>query len=253
MFLYKFRDMRISVFIAVMTFGAVMASVAVSGAETESSPQPAAMVTGNEAGWVQLTGDDFLNVNCHADTWTWDGGNAHCTGQPVGVIRTKEPFKNLEVVCEWRHLKPAGNSGVFLWATEEAIQEVADGKRRLPQGIEVQVLDLGYTEFYEKTYQKKSDWFTCHGDVFPTGNARMDPFPPVAPDGRRSFPSQNLTLGFGNWNHYYIRAINGEVRLWVNGVEVSGGSNCHPSEGFLCLESEGSPIEFRNIKVRRLP
>lgn len=245
--------MWVSAFSAILAIGTMMTSVVVQGAEKESAPQPAAMVTGNEAGWVQLTSEDFLNVNCHEDTWSWDGGNAHCTGQPVGVIRTKESYKNLEVVCEWRHLKNAGNSGVFLWATEDAIKEVADGKRRLPQGIEVQVLDLGYTKFYEEKYKKKSDWFTCHGDVFPTGSASMDPFPPVAPNGRRSFPSRNLTLGFGNWNHYYIRAINGEVRLWVNGVEVSGGSNCNPSEGFLCLESEGSPIEFRNIKVRRLP
>jgi hypothetical protein len=55
------------------------------------------------------------------------------------------------------------------------------------------------------------------------------------------------------WNHYYIRCINGEIRLWVNGEEVSGGSNCQPSMGHLCLESEGSPIEFKNIRIRELP
>ena len=58
-------------------------------------------------------------------------------------------------------------------------------------------------------------------DVFPVGNdVKMTPFPPVAPNGRRSFPSKNLSKGVGQWNHYYIRAINGEVRLWVNGEEV---------------------------------
>jgi len=57
----------------------------------------------------------------------------------------------------------------------------------------------------------------------------------------------------GEWNHYYVRAINGEVRLWVNGAEVSGGANCDPKTGYLCLESEGSPVEFRNLKLRELP
>ena len=100
-------------------------------------------------------------------------------------------------------------------------------------GIEVQVLDLGYAELYEKRHKKPSDWFTSHGDVFPTQNAKMKPFPPVAPNGKRSFPSKNTTKGINQWNHYYIRAINGEVRLWVNGVEVSGGTDCQPAIGYL--------------------
>jgi hypothetical protein len=123
----------------------------------------------------------------------------------------------------------------------------------LPHGIEVQVLDLGYAEQFEKRTGKKPDWFTCHGDVFPVGSSKMTPFPPISPDGSRSFPSKELSKGVGEWNHYYIRAINGEVRLWVNGEEVSGGTGCQPSQGYLCLESEGSPVEFRNLRIRELP
>jgi hypothetical protein len=81
----------------------------------------------------------------------------------------------------------------------------------------------------------------------------MKPFPPIAPNGQRSFPRKNRSRGVGEWNHYYVRAINGEVRLWVNGEEVSGGSHCKPASGYLCLESEGAPLEFRNLKVRLLP
>ncbi|MGZ8940223.1 MAG: 3-keto-disaccharide hydrolase, partial [Limisphaerales bacterium] len=71
--------------------------------------------------------------------------------------------------------------------------------------------------------------------------------------GSRSFPRKNLSKGVGEWNHYYVRAINGEVRLWVNGEEVSGGKNARPATGYLCLESEGSPIEFRNLRIREVP
>jgi hypothetical protein len=62
-----------------------------------------------------------------------------------------------------------------------------------------------------------------------------------------------LTKGIKEWNHYYVRCINGEVRLWVNGEEVSGGTNCQPRLGYLCLESEGSPVEFKNMRIRVLP
>ena len=207
---------------------------------------------GNEPGWQVLTGNDFLNVNCMEDTWRWELGHAYCTGKPTGVIRFREPLRDFELLLEWKHKKKGGNSGVFVWATPNSIAKLAAGHGRLPHGIEVQVLDLGYAELYEKAYQKPSDWFTSHGDVFPVGPVKMRPFPPVAPNGKRSFPSQETTLGINHWNHYYVRAVGGEVRLWVNGVEVSGGDGISPASGYLCLESEGAPIEFRNLRLRRL-
>lgn len=223
----------------------------VSPERTDSKIIPA-FSRGVGPGWVTLTGKDFLNVNCWVDTWTWKEGHAWCTGKPTGVIRYREPLTNFEFSCEWMHKKKGGNSGVFVWATPKSILSLANGKGRLPHGVEVQVLDLGYREVYEARFNKPGDWFTSHGDVFPVGPIKMKPFPPVAPNGRRSFPSKNTTLGINNWNHYYVRAIDGEVRLWVNGEEVSGGNGISPSSGFLCLESEGAPIEYKNIRLRIL-
>ena len=80
----------------------------------------------------------------------------------------------------------------------------------------------------------------------------MKPFAPAAPNGKRSFPSAETTLGVDQWNHYYIRCINGEIRLWVNGSEVSGGNECTPATGYIVLEAESAPIEFKNIRVRVL-
>jgi len=229
---------------------AFVSSIACVGAE---GPLPRAFIDGTGLGWQAVGESFFTNVNCRADTWAWTNGVAHCTGKPVGVIRSTKLVTNLELVVEWRHLQPGGNSGVFLWATPESIKALEAGKGRLPTGIEVQVLDHGYIEQYEKQTRKKADWFTTNGDVFPTGSTKMKPFPPVAPDGQRSFPRKNLCKGVGEWNHYYVRAINGEVRLWVNGEEVSGGTDCRPATGYLCLESEGAPVEFRGLRLRELP
>ena len=225
----------------------------VSGDGHDSPAQQKALVSGTGEGWVQLTGEDFVNVNCTTSTWRWEGNHAFCTGKPTGVIRYKEPLTNFEFVCEWMHKKKGGNSGVFVWATPQSVRNLAMGKGRLPQGIEVQVLDLGYREVYEKRYKKKGDWFTSHGDVFPVGPIKMRPFPPVAPNKRRSFPSKETTKGIYEWNHYYVRAVDGEVRLTVNGEEVSGGDQIKPAMGFLCLESEGAPIEYRNLRLKKLP
>jgi hypothetical protein len=237
----------------VLTVGHVPAQ---SIASTE--PVTKAFITGEEHGFVPLVWEDLVNVNCAEDTWAWRDGVLTCTGKPKGVIRSKKEYVNFELVCQWRHHKHGGNSGLFVWARKDVIDVMhKTGSPKLPKGIEVQVLDLGYEETYSKKFGKPGDWFTCHGDVFPVG-AKMTPFPPTAPEGSksypsRSFPSKNLSLGIGKWNHYYVRAINGEVRLWVNGEEVSGGTNCNPRSGYLCFESEGAPVDFRTIRIRELP
>lgn len=199
-------------------------------------------------GWKTLGKDDFTKVNSRDDTWSFEEGDLiKCTGKPVSVMRTVKQYTNFELVGRWMHHTPGGNSGFFVWTTPESVERLTKaGKPGLPHGVEVQVLDLKYG------HPKPADWYTSHGDVFPVG-IKMKPFPPLSPNGARSFPSKNLSRGHGEWNHYYIRAINGEVRLWVNGEEVSGGSDCSSRSGYLCLESEGRPITFKRLRLRELP
>lgn len=231
---------------------AMLCGIGVTGSSSADEPTaPRAYLDGTGPGWHAWGEADFVHVNDQPDTWQWRDGVLHCTGQPVGVLRSKEPLKNFELSVEWRHLQSAGNSGVFVWTTEKSLATLQGPG--LPHGIEVQVLDLGFKAAYEKQAGKRADWFTTHGDVFAVGESKMKPFPPLSPDGSRSFPTAERTHPSPQWNHYYVRAINGEVRLWVNGAEVSGGSDCRPAEGYLCLESEGAPVEFRNLRVRVLP
>lgn len=215
---------------------------------------PKACIDGTEIGWRALEKKDFAAVNCKPDTFTWTNGIIHCTGKPIGVLRSQNIYTNFEMVAQWRHLEKGGNAGFYVWATPESIAGLEKGiNAPFPCGIEIQVLDHGYTEQYEKSSGKKATWFTTNGDVFAVGTNSLTPFPPTSPDGHRSFPRKNLSKGFGEWNHYYIRCVNGEVRLWVNGEEVSGGNHARPASGYICLESEGAPIDFKNIKVRELP
>ncbi len=213
---------------------------------------PKAHIDGTGPHWQALDKDDFIGVNGREDTWQFNDGLIKSTGEPIGVIRTKKKYTNFEVVVEWRFLESGGNSGMFAWAPMKALKDLEPGN--LPDyGIEIQMLDPGFRKKYQERTGKKGEWFSTHGDVFPVGESKLTPFKPTSPNGSRSFPTEDRTKTAGNWNHYYVRFINGEVRLWVNGKEVSGGKGAEPSTGHLCLESEGTPIEFRNLRIRELP
>jgi 3-keto-disaccharide hydrolase len=226
--------------------------LALAADEKAATDAPKAFIDGTGPGWVALGFQDFTPVNGDPDTWSEQGDIIHCKGKPVGVTRSEKQYTNFELVAQWKHLESGGNSGIFVWTAPDSLKGLKHGV--LPKcGIEVQILDHGYTTKYEEGGKRKATWFTTNGDVFPVGTAKMKPFEPTSPNGERSFPRKNLSKGFGEWNHYYIRAINGEIRLWVNGEEVSGGNNVNPRSGYLCLESEGAPVEFKGIRIRELP
>ena len=205
----------------------------------------AAAVAGRAAddGFVPLfNGHDlsnWVNVNCAPETWSVRDGVIHCTGFPTGALRTLRQYENFILEVEWRHLERGGNSGVFIWGSPIAAPGVP-----FLRGIEVQVLDHGYNA------SGKNEWYTTHGDVFPIHGATMQPF--GRHNGQRSFPSEERSKGSPEWNYYRVVCTNGVLRLHVNGKEVSGGEECNYRRGYLALESEGAPVEFRNLRVQEL-
>ncbi len=183
------------------------------------------------AGWV--------NVNTAEDTWTVQDGTLMCTGQPIGVLRTHRQYENFILQLEWKHLQAGGNSGVFVWSEGS----VPEGKR-LPTGMEIQILELEWAVQHNQT-----DAYV-HGEVFPTGNNTTVPDNPRGP---RSKSAENRCKGKGEWNQYTIVAVDGVIKLSVNGKFVNGIRNASLKKGYICLESEGAPIHFRNIRIVELP
>ena len=106
-------------------------SLSFAGFLSAAESAPKAFINGTGPGWRALTEEDFTNVNCKDDTWAFGkDGLIKCTGSPVGVIRTKKMVTNLELVVQWRHMRHAGNSGVFLWAMPASIKNLEAGKGR---------------------------------------------------------------------------------------------------------------------------
>jgi len=196
--------------------------------------------------WVDLFNGTNLNnwadVNTSSSTWKAVDGILHCSGQPIGVMRSEKQYENFILEIEWRHLKKKGNSGVFLWS------DARPGKNRLPLGMEVQMLELDWIN--KGDGKPKAHIGYISGELFGAGGLTATP---ENPRGKRSMSKELRCKGAGEWNRYRIVAVDGTVKLSINGKFVNGIRDSSKKKGYLCLESEGSPIEFRNIRIMELP
>ena len=132
---------------------------------------------------------------------------------------------------------PKGNAGIFVWADDITSKGVP-----FHRGIEVQVLENAYGQ---------SPHHTTHGDIFPIHGAKMTPV--NGRGGGRAFPTEERSKPSPEWNHYRIECNDGKISLAVNGKVVTQGTEANPSKGYICIESEGGVVNYRNMKIKELP
>lgn len=185
---------------------------------------------------------NWYQVNTDPDTWKVDGKTLKCTGLPIGVIRSEKEYENFIMHVEWSHREPGGNSGTFVWSKAEP------GKNRLPDGVEVQMLDLEWVKLNTRDGVEPPIAYV-HGELFGVGGVKITP---ENPRGERSKSRENRVKGTKEWNTYEVVCVDGNIKLSVNGKFVNGITNSSQKKGFICLEAEGSEIHFRNIQIIEL-
>jgi len=206
---------------------------------------------GKEVQWSNVVGGDvvqgnsvnWFQVNTEPETWRVENDILVCTGLPIGVIRSEKEYKNFIMHIEWRHMEAGGNSGTFVWSNAEP------GDNRLPDGVEVQMLELDWVNQNARNGEKPPIAYV-HGELFGVGGVEIVP---DNPRGVRSKSIENRCKGKGEWNTYDVVCVDGTIKLSVNGKFVNGISKASQKKGYICLEAEGAEIHFRNIKVVELP
>ena len=206
---------------------------------------------GEEVGFDKITSGQkvkgqpvqWIQVNTEDSTWIMKGKELVCNGLPIGVIRSEKKYENFILHIEWRHMEAGGNSGTFVWSKAEP------GANRLPDGVEVQMLELDWVNLNMRNGEKPPIAYV-HGELFGVGGVKIVP---DNPRGERSKSIENRCLGKGQWNVYEVVCVDGTIKLSVNGKFVNGISQSSQKSGYICLESEGAEIHFRNIKIIELP
>jgi hypothetical protein len=186
----------------------------------------------------------WTNVNTTPDTWHIDKDLLICSGHPIGVMRSEKQYENFILHIEWMHMEAGGNSGTFVWSNANPPADT-----RLPDGVEVQMLELDWINLNKKDGVTPPEAYV-HGELFGVGGVQTIPDNPRGP---RSKSVENRCKGKGEWNIYEVVCVDGVIKLSVNGKFVNGISKSSRKKGYICLESEGGEIHFRNIRIIELP
>lgn len=187
----------------------------------------------------------WINVNTVKEGWTVGADGVLVNlGHPIGVVRSEKQYENFILHVEWRHMEAGGNSGVFAWSGADPKEGAV-----LPDGVEIQMLELDWVNINAKDGVQQPIAYV-HGEVWGVGGVVTVP---DNPRGERSKSIENRCKGKGEWNTYDVVCVDGVIKLSVNGKFVNGVSKSTQKKGYLCLESEGAEIHFRNFKVIELP
>ncbi len=174
----------------------------------------------NLDGWVPVLADPSADP---AAVWSVQDGVLRCDGKPNGYIRTEQTYSDYRLHLEWRWPEKPTNSGVLLHIT---------GPDKLwPTCIEAQLM-----------YQNAGDFYAIGGTEFKQLQS-----------GRRLAKQHDTNeTEPGQWNTYDIVCRDNTITLTVNGLVQNRATETSVSAGPIGLQSEGSPIEFRNIYLEPL-
>jgi hypothetical protein len=180
------------------------------------------------SGWTYFldkTGPNADGSMTMEDVWKVESGKLWCSGVPNGYIRTTADYKDFVLALEWRWVEKPGNSGVLL--------RVTGPDKIWPKTIEAQLMS-GHA----------GDFWLMDGAILDTDPSHTDP---KAANHRTKMKAAERPAG--EWNLYEITMDGSRVLLRVNGQVVNEGTGADESAGKIALQSEGAPIEFRNIRL----
>jgi len=196
---------------------------------TPGSQQKVMLFNGKDlSGWKMVASDNDIPLN---QIWSVRNGVIYCTGQRNGYLRTEAEYANYRLHVEWRWPGEPSNSGVLLHA--------AGPDKVWPRCIECQ-LKAG----------SAGDIVLMNGaGITAAGQDWQDASKQFVVIRKKEAGSENPR---GQWNAYDIRCQKDTIRCLVNGVLQNEGTHATQSTGWICLQSEGGSVEFRNIYIEPL-
>jgi hypothetical protein len=147
-------------------------------------------------------------------------GVIHIKGDPFGYMRTKEAYSDYTLHVEWRYPEVLSNSGVFIHG-------------HTPDTIWLKCIEC------QLKAGSAGDFVCMNGSDM---KERTDKTQRVV---KKMTTSSEKAVG--EWNTMEIKCTGNTIVVTVNGTLQNSGTELNINSGYICLQSEGKDIEFRNI------
>lgn len=194
---------------------------------------PAGGKAGSLDGWKSYHQDGART----ADVWSLDDqGVLRCKGSPLGYLYTAKDYANFVLELEWRWPpgQEPGKGGVLIRTT---------GPDKIwPKSLEAQINVGDAGDFWGL------DGFQLEGPADRTTRLEHPQFGKLINVKKTAMVERPA----GQWNQYKITADGGTVTLEINGQTVNRATGCETAPGKIVLTAEGTPIQFRNVRLRPL-
>ena len=197
------------------------------------------------SGWVFACRDSSITDIAHS--WSVSNGVIQCNGDPFGYIRTDKPYKNYKLHAEWRWVTdnvPEGanrNSGFLLHTDDSNRVWPPFFECQLHSGNAGDLVLLGGMDCNELKELREQNIREAGDDPDKLARAKRTLVVP------RKHETGEKSLG--EWNMADITMQDNTSIVWINGVEQNRATGISASSGHICLQSEGAPLEFRNVYI----
>ena len=207
--------MKLNTFFAAAMLAVLMTACAGNDGRTE-------LFNGKDlTGWELVLAPD--SAVPATEVYTVKDGNIRIAGQPFGYMRTERKYGDYTFHAEWRWVGEGANSGIF--------HRVQDGDKLWPNAIECQLCS-GKAGDFVMLGGSKIEEIECV-ETFPVKERIGDYENPV-----------------GEWNVAEVVCEGNKITVYING-NLQNECTCDSTDGYIAFQSEGGPIEFRNIYVTK--
>lgn len=145
------------------------------------------------------------------------------SGQPFGFMYTDKSYGDYQLHVEWRWVEEPANSGLFL--------NTRPGSELWPYCAEVN-FQAGRA-----------------GDMISSGGSAFEELKEAGGRFKPSPVKESAEKPAGEWNVADVINDGGHITATINGVLKNEATMIDCTEGRIALQSEGGPLEVRNLYI----
>lgn len=191
----------------------------------------------SENDWYAFTKTSNQRIK-PSEVYEFTDGLIRMHGDKIGYLMTNKSYKNFELTLDFR------------WNIEEKFNK---GKSKKNSGVMYNIPTDSPDNIWPKGIQFQMKENTTGDFIFLDNITAVVNGKLVEAGASVTSPKFSANENpYGEWNQVLIRSFNGKITQYLNGKLVNECVEASSKEGKISLNYEGSPVDFKNIRLKSI-